>query len=171
MKRPLDIIGRDALIDFTGYTSNVPAKVDTGADSSSVWASEVSVDEEGVLRFALFAKGSELYTGQRIKRRNFRVAQVKSSSGHVQIRYQVRLSVVIGGRRIRAYFNLSDRSRNQYPVLIGRRTLAGKFLVDVRRRALEDLEPPKETQLLNQELKEDPYVFFKKYHEDDMQQS
>jgi hypothetical protein len=171
VKRQLDIIGRDALIDFTGYASSVPAKVDTGADSSSVWASEVSVDKDGVLSFALFAKGSDLYTGQQIKRRNFRVAQVKSSSGHVQIRYQVRLSVVIGGRRIRAYFNLSDRSRNQYPVLIGRRTLAGKFLVDVRRRALEDLEPPKETQLLNEELREDPHVFFNKYHKDGMQQS
>ena len=51
--------------------------------------------------------------------------------GHKQVRYKVKLSIVIGGRRIMATFTLSDRSTQVYPVLIGRSTLTGKFIVDV----------------------------------------
>ena len=39
------IIGRNATVDFIDEVFNVPAKVDTGADSSAVWATDVFVDD------------------------------------------------------------------------------------------------------------------------------
>lgn len=52
------IIGREVKVDIDGIASGIPAKVDTGADGSAIWASSIRVDEEGNLRFYLFDKAS-----------------------------------------------------------------------------------------------------------------
>lgn len=157
------VVGRNESVDFARFARNVPAKIDTGADSSSVWVSDVRVDKNGVLRFSLFGEGSPFYTGKTLKREQYKVAMVRSASGHEQIRYRTQLSLRLGGKRIRAMFNLSDRSQNKFPVLIGRRTLSGKFIVDVEKAKYTD--PDKTiTQELNGRLIEDPYTFYKKYY-------
>ena len=99
------IIGRNVRVDFGKRAIGVPAKVDTGADSSSVWASNIRVDKDGVLKFALFGKGSPYYNGKIFKRTDFTVAMVRSSSGHEQIRYRTHFTVTIKGRKIKALFN------------------------------------------------------------------
>jgi hypothetical protein len=162
-KSDLIIIGRNTAIDFGKRAVNVPAKVDTGADSSSIWASKIRVGKDGKLRFALFGENSPYYSGKVFVRENYGVALVRSSSGHQQIRYRVQLPIRIHGRRIRATFNLSDRSRNIYPVLIGRRTISTKFLVDVSQAAFVEPRPIKSAEL-NGELLRDPLKFHKKYH-------
>lgn len=164
------IIGRNEAVDFAGYSRRkVPAKIDTGADSSSVWVSNVRVDKNGVLRFNLFGEGSPYYTGKTIKRESYKVALVRSASGHEQIRYRTQFSLRIGGKRIRALFNLSDRSRNKFPVLVGRRTLSGKFIVDVSKSYFTDTEKVFEgqTKVLNTQLQKDAYAFYKKHYEHD----
>lgn len=163
-------IGRNEAVDFAGYSRRkVPAKIDTGADSSSVWVSNIRVDKNGVLRFNLFGEGSPYYTGKVIKRENYKVAVVRSASGHEQIRYRTQFSLRIGGKRIRALFNLSDRSKNKFPVLIGRRTLSGKFIVDVSQSHFTDGEKvfSGENQVLNAELQKDAYAFYKKHYKHD----
>ena len=158
----LPTIGKTRKINIIGHVQGVPAKIDTGADSSSVWASNISIDRDGVLHFTLFDEGSEFYTGEVISRKDFKVAQVASSSGHIQIRYRTHLPIRLGGKKLRVLFNLSDRSANKFPVLIGRRTIAGKFLVDVTRGL--KIEKRFNVARLNRELKKDPYAFFQKYH-------
>jgi len=59
-------------------------------------------------------------------------------------------------------FTLADRSKNNFPVLIGRKTLKGKFLVDVSKMSVEKSSNPK-TPGLNRELAENPYEFHQKY--------
>lgn len=157
------IIGRNVAISFGKRAVNVPAKVDTGADSSSVWASNIRVDRDGKLRFSLFGEGSPYYSGKVFVREQFSVSQVRSSSGHQQIRYRVPFTVRVAGKKIRVTFNLSDRSQNIYPVLLGRRSISGKFLVDVSRA--EFTEPKREkTASLRQELQRDPLRFHRKYY-------
>ena len=157
------IVGRNESVDFVRFAHNVPAKIDTGADSSSIWVSHVRVDKAGVLRFSLFGEESPFYTGKTLKRERYKVAMVRSASGHDQIRYKTQLSLRLGGKRIRATFNLSDRSLNRFPVLIGRRTLKGKFIVDVEkiRYKQSNREIQKE---LNDKLSENPYDFYKNYY-------
>jgi len=154
-------IGSSEKIAILGR-EKVPAKIDTGADSSSVWASYIRVDKNGVLKFRLFDEGSKYYTGKVIKRTDFKVAVVRNANGHEQIRFRTHFTIKIGEKRIRALFNLSDRSRNNFPILIGRRTLLNKFYVDVARQAKKY---PKiaDTKKLNVELSKDPYKFYRKY--------
>lgn len=44
----------------------------------------------------------------------------------------MKLTVKLEERTIDALFTLADRTRQEYPVLIGRNLLRGNFLVDVR---------------------------------------
>ena len=164
MKSDLPIIGKTRKINLIGHVSGVPAKIDTGADSSAVWASNISIDESGTLHFTLFDKGSEFYSGEVISRKAFKVASVRSSNGQVQIRYRTELPIRLGGKRIRVLFNLSDRSNNEYPILIGRRTIAGKFLLDVE-RGLKKKKNTVITRTLSSELERDPYAFYQKHHQ------
>ena len=125
------IIGREIAVDFVDDVSAVPAKVDTGADSSAVWVSDLFVDESNALHFKLFGKKSKYYTGKEYVTDKYSVAVTKSSLGGEQMKYRTKLKIVIAGRTINATFGLSDRSTHNYPILIGRRTLSGKFIVDV----------------------------------------
>lgn len=157
------IIGRNTLVNVKDFAESVPAKIDTGADSSSIWATNVHVDENGLLHYTLFGEGSEFYTGEDISTDEYTVSQVKSSNGQAEVRYRTLISLTIADKKIKAMCNLSDRSQNEYPILIGRRTLSGKFIVDVTRR--EHHGTTREiTGELRKEFAENPYEFFKKYH-------
>jgi hypothetical protein len=169
MTESLEIIGRNLMIDIIGHVSRVPAKVDTGADSSALWVSNVNVDKDGILRFTLFGEGSKYYTGEVIKRRAFRVAVVRSSTGHEQIRYKTDIPVKIGSRIVKVSFYLADRSQNNFPILLGRRTLNKKFLVDVSRKVLPSSRRP--SRGLYEELLKDPHAFHQKYHQNDKKET
>ncbi len=163
MKQDMPVIGKTRKINIIGHANGVPAKIDTGADSSAIWATDIRVSTDGILHFKLFGEDSPYYTGEVLVRKDFKVAQVASSNGQTQIRYRVTLPIRLGGRRIRTLFNLSDRSGNKFPILLGRRTITGKFLVDVT-KGLKVQKRFSDTERLNRELKKDPYAFYQKYH-------
>lgn len=123
------IIGASELICVESY-DKVPAKIDTGADTSAIWASNIHIDEDDALCFSLFDEKSPHYDGKILRRTNYSIVLVRSTIGAEELRYRVHLSIKLGGRRIRSLVNLSDRSRNRFPVLIGRRLLKKKFLID-----------------------------------------
>ena len=158
----LETIGSTEYVEVSGI-KNIPAKIDTGADSSSIWASHIRVTKEGILKFRLFDEGSPFYTGRAFKRTDFKVAVVRNASGHEQIRYRTHLKITINGRKIKALFFLADRSNNNFPILIGRRTISGKFIVDVSKKHTP--MPPKnpKTKIIQRRLKEDPHKFHLKY--------
>ena len=164
MTKELITIGRTATMSIPDEgLSGIPVKVDTGADGSAIWASDIVMDDNGTLSFCLFAPGSQFYTGKHHQTKEYRVALVRSSHGTLQVRYRVSLAVVIEGRRIRGSFSLAERSQNTYPVLLGCRILNGKFLVDVSLgRPKKDDED--KTGVLTKELKDNPKLFFEKYH-------
>jgi hypothetical protein len=127
------IIGRVEKIDFPELgVSKVHAKIDTGADISSIWASGIH-EADGVLKFKLFGRRSPHYTGKEIQfqKPHYLLTRIANSFGHKELRYVVKLQLKIGGRVIVGTFTLADRSRKTYPVLIGRKLLNRKFLVDV----------------------------------------
>lgn len=167
MKSNLEVIGRNVLVTFRGSIKDVPAKVDTGADGSSVWATDIYVDEAHHLHFVLFDKGSEYYTGEEIVTDDYSVAKVRSSSGHTQIRYRAALSVDIAGHHVKVRFTLADRHKNLFPILIGRRTLAKRFVVDVSQSEYNGQTRVK-TRRLNDELQKNPHEFYKKYHQNNI---
>ncbi len=135
MNKVPQVIGRKVHIDLPSYgIFGVLAKIDTGADNSSIWASDIH-EIDGELRFTLFDKSSHHYTGEVITVRDFTMISVRNSFGHAETRYRVALMTTILEKRIRVNFTLANRSRNTSPILIGRKTLSGKFLVDVKKKA------------------------------------
>lgn len=155
------IIGRTDKVDFEAAgIVGVPAKVDTGADTSSVWATRVHVDEDGVLSFILLGKASKLYNGRVITTKRFKVVPVRNSSGHWQLRYSVKLAVRIHDRLVNATFTLANRSMQQYPVLIGCKLLKGRFLVDVEQG---DYVNKRVESTYARESAKDPRKFFEEY--------
>lgn len=127
------LIGRVERVSFPALgIKKVPAKIDTGADASSIWCSKIRVDKSE-LKCVLFAKGSKYYTGETVtfKSKDIGLTRVANSFGHRQLRYKVKIPMEIKGRTIKATFTLTDRSTKLYPILIGRSTLQGKFIVDV----------------------------------------
>jgi len=112
---------------------DVPAKVDTGADSSSIWADDIR-EKNGQLQFKLFGKSSPFYTGNVHKATEYSTVSVKNSFGVSEFRYKVTLRLKIQSKTIRVRFTLADRHNNRHPILIGRRTLTGKFLVDTSKK-------------------------------------
>ncbi len=112
---------------------DIPAKIDTGADNSAIWASNIRL-KDGQVAFNLFAPGSVYYRPEPLKVSNFRTTTVRNSFGHKEFRYKVQLSVCIGEHKIQQWFTLADRSRNNYPILLGKTFLKNKFIVDVSQK-------------------------------------
>lgn len=132
-KKQLTIIGRAESVDLLDFKlAGITAKVDTGADSSSIWVSNIE-EKSGGLEFVLFGPGNPFYTGkiQQFSKADYTRTIVANSFGHKEMRYKVKLRIALKERSIRATFTLSDRSQKTYPILLGRRLLQGKFLVDV----------------------------------------
>lgn len=129
----LPLIGRAERIIFSGHSNQlVPAKIDTGADSSSVWASDVS-EAGDMLNFRLFGPDSRYYTGEVITLAagQYKRMRIANSFGHKEVRYVVELTITVRGQTVTSSFSLADRSTKAYPVLLGRKLLEGQFLVDV----------------------------------------
>lgn len=120
---------------------HVPAKIDTGADGSSIWASDIE-EHDGELSFVLFAPSSAFYTGHVIKTNKYRVTRVKNSFGVDEFRYRVWLRIVVADKRYKSSFTLANRSNSRFPILIGKRFLNKRFLVDVSR---SNIVSPKES--------------------------
>lgn len=162
----MTIIGRTATASFPAEgIRNVPVKIDTGADVSSIWASELAIDGHQVLHYVLFDKSSPYYSGKRHAAKHYSAHLIRSSNGQAQVRYRVALTIELAGRSIRGSFNLADRSQNAYPVLVGCKLLNKKFLVDVSKVSrVKPPHVPHPTGLFDQEMRRDPTAFFKKYH-------
>jgi len=132
-QKDIAMVGRVVNCDFPALkVTNVPCKVDTGADLSSIWASDVRVDKNG-LSCVFFGPLSPFYSGEKahFSNNSFSLTRVSSSFGNKQLRYKVKIKIHIDNRVVNATFTLADRSNKLYPVLLGRRLLRNKFIVNV----------------------------------------
>ena len=130
-RRLKSIIGRAEKVDFPdSAVFSVPAKIDTGAFRSSVWATDIR-EHDGVLTYKLLGPESEFYSGKECAATEFEIVEVENSFGQTEDRYSVFIKIKLGPKTIMSNVTLSDRSKKTYPVLIGRRLLKGRYLVDV----------------------------------------
>lgn len=128
------IIGTVQTVRLPGYSEqDIPAKIDTGADDSAIWATDIHEDD-GELSFILFAPHSVFYTGEELKTTEYRLMRVKNSFGEREFRYKVKLALQVGKKTYRTSFNLADRSNNRYPILLGKKFLHKRFIVDVSQK-------------------------------------
>lgn len=127
----LQTLGTSTYVDFANFKNlkYISARIDTGARTSSLWATDVKITGDKV-KFKVFGPGSDYYTGKYVTMPFVEHRVVTSSTGQEQERIVVKFPINIKGKKIQAKFTLSDRSTQSYPVLIGRNTLRGHFLVD-----------------------------------------
>jgi hypothetical protein len=120
----------------------VPAKTDTGASCSAVDAANMHLDEaRHTLSFDLLGN-HPLYkaASKHIETQEFGKVWVESSSGHGQDRFEVKLKVRLGPKVFVTRFTLADRSKRIYPVLMGRKLLNDRFLVDSSQSGVDRAE-------------------------------
>lgn len=129
------IIGRYEYLELKDFLcAEIPVKIDTGAYISSINADNIEVkeDKDGkkVLSCRLLA-GHKAYPYSRdFTTSKFEIKTIENSFGHSEQRYMISLKVKIANKVFHTNFTLADRSTKTFPVLIGRSTLSGRFLVD-----------------------------------------
>ena len=112
----------------------IKAKLDTGAETSSIHAEDIKIFKRGNKRwvdFTLVVKDTDDKT-HRItmkKPREFRV-NIKNHYGDHDSRPIVAFDVCFDGRIHSTLFSLADRSEFIYPALLGRKFLEGVAVVD-----------------------------------------
>lgn len=151
------IIGRAENIDIVGVALGVPAKIDTGAFRSAIHARKIKiVDRDGVptLVCELFAHPVSP-VARKFETSEFTELPVKNSTGDVENRYEVKMKIKIGPKVFLTSFSLSDRHNNIYPVLIGRKALQDRFLVDVSKTSINRMELKKLKGVTSPEDEED----------------
>jgi hypothetical protein len=105
----------------------MPARVDTGAGTSSLDVRELSV-RDNIVEFKL----PEKYGGLAIRLPLVHWKTIRSAMGKGE-RPVVEIEMCLGSKRIRTLVNLNDRSSVTYPMLLGRNTLKNNFIVDCDR--------------------------------------
>ncbi len=157
MSRYRTVIGRAEYVDFVGSATVIPAKIDSGAFRSAVHATnvkEVSRDGKKLLQFELLGHPCSKDKFPLTVRR-FTKVKVTSSNGKSESRYEVTLKIKLANKIYETSFTLADRSKNVYPVLIGRKALRNRFLVDVANTPVTLLELKKNFGVLAPEDEED----------------
>lgn len=161
-KRPVVMIGSREYIDLPDFgVCKIPARVDTGANTSALWASNTHV-RDGKLVFNLFAPKSSLYRREPVVSDKYRSTVVRNSFGVKESRYVVSLRVRLGGKTLRRWFTLADRSNNTYPVLLGRNFLKQAFVVNVAEHFLHHEDGgAKKVLILTRDIEESEQFFEK----------
>lgn len=125
------IIGRREYIDFPELKlKGIIAKMDTGAYTSALYCHEIR-EENGVLIFRLLDPSHSNYSAREHRFTEYGQKNIKNSFGEIETRFTIKTVVKIGRRRIKSVISLTDRSDMRYPVLIGRKILNNRFIIDV----------------------------------------
>jgi hypothetical protein len=127
-------IGRLEHIGLPGLgIARVEAKIDTGAYRSALHYQKLKTrKKDGTKQLVVtFQMGGVRKTKVF---RSFKRVTVKSSNGESTRRYLICTQVKLDGHVVRTQFTLFDRSDMKYQVLLGRKFLRGRFVVDVSRK-------------------------------------
>ncbi|MFT4736605.1 MAG: hypothetical protein ACI8QD_000016 [Cyclobacteriaceae bacterium] len=124
-------IGSIELVSFPEFDiNNVRAKIDTGAYTSSLHCVNIK-EKQGVLFFALGVDRDPASAEIRYHTQNYKIKAIKSSNGQKENRYVIKTKITLKNKTYIASFSLANRSKMKNTVLIGRKLLANRFLVDV----------------------------------------
>jgi len=132
----MEVLGRYDRVDLPGLgLKNIHAKVDTGAYRCSLHCQSAKVIE-GVLEFVLLDEEHPEFTGMKFTASTFHERDIKNSFGEVERRYVITTTIKIFNEEITAEFSLSNRGSLKFPILLGRKILQSRYLIDVKRKNL-----------------------------------
>lgn len=128
------IIGRKDKVDFPelGLT-DIDIKIDTGAYTSAIHCHKImtkEIDGKQILTFTLLDPSHVLYNNKEFTTENFTEKRIKNSFGSSEKRFIVKTNIRLFDKKYSIHLSLSERGEMRFPVLIGRKFLMGKFIVD-----------------------------------------
>lgn len=132
-QKKYSVIGRLEMVSFPELAlSAIEAKIDTGAYTTSIHCHSIEVDKDSDRVACIFLDPEHPdYSGETHSFDIVKTTKVRSSNGIVEKRVIINTEINLLGETFPIRLNLTDRSIMKYPVLIGRRFLRKKFLVDV----------------------------------------
>lgn len=134
-KIPKTIIGRSEYIDFPDWgIRQILAKTDTGAKSSALHVEDITLLEDGQVRFHVVVRRKPERELVEVTTVPTRWAKVRSSSGHYQKRCFVKTRAIMGPIEKEIEISLVSREELNYRMLIGRQALHKDFVVDVSKQ-------------------------------------
>lgn len=139
---PLQTIGWAEYIDYPEWgIDGVKAKIDTGARSSALHVENLEEIDEGHVAFDVIYSRRPPQKRKRVTAEVVKWARVRSSTGQYQKRCFVKTLIKIGEVESEIVLSLVSREKMLFRMLLGRKALEHRFLVDVSRRNLLSQSP------------------------------
>lgn len=127
----MEVIGHLETVDITELELfALDTKIDTGADSCSMHCDDIEVEGEKVT-FTLHDEVHPAYHGKRLTFPIHKIRRVKSSNGRSEERVFIKTLLKLGCKAYETEISLTNRENMKYPMLIGKRFLSHRYLVDV----------------------------------------
>lgn len=130
----MEILGRKDKIAFPSFgLDHVPVKIDSGAYSCTMHCERIHLiqrDGKDVLEVVFLDPEISGYTGEVNYFDAFQRKIVKSSNGYAQERFFIKGTVQLFGKTYETVFSLTERTGLRNPILLGRRLLNKRFLID-----------------------------------------
>ncbi|WP_087017096.1 ATP-dependent zinc protease [Thaumasiovibrio subtropicus] len=138
----MQIVGETEYILVEDVAMNYLARIDTGANSTSIHAIDIEVEgatddknmRDHVGKTVHFTTINENDEKIRHQAEIHKVSIIRNAQGEER-RYSVVMNLNFNGETRPVIVNLRDRSRMTYKLLIGRNWLRGNYLVDVSKSA------------------------------------
>ena len=118
------------------------AKIDTGASTSSLHATEIEPFVRDGVEWVRF--NAHLGTLVQLRHRHCEaplvaIKTIKSSNGHTQVRYVIRTGLALGDRVWEVEFTLACRKSMRYRLLLGSKALIeGQLVVNPEHKYVQD---------------------------------
>lgn len=137
---PKHKIGWKDKIDFLDFDlTDVPVKIDTGANTSALHCSSIELVKKyrkHYVKFTPLDESFEGFAGKEYTLPFHKESTIKNSFGQEENRYVVQTKVLLFGKKYDIDLSLTNRSKLEFPVLLGRRFLRRKCVVDVSKSNL-----------------------------------
>jgi len=128
------IIGRKDIADFPDLKlKDISLKVDTGAYTSAIHCHKIEtkeIDGTQILSFVLLDPSHPNYENKEFSTDSFREKRIKNSFGSSEKRFVIKTNIRLFGKKYSIELSLSERGEMRFPILIGRKFLMRKFVVD-----------------------------------------
>jgi glutathione synthase/RimK-type ligase-like ATP-grasp enzyme len=138
----LQTIGRHIRVSMPELgVRDILGKVDTGAYQSALHAENIMVDNQNILHCNItYTSLSGKPVVRQVSFRHYDIVSVTNTSGKPEQRYRIKTLVSIAGKEYRTPLTLTNRGSMKSPMLLGRRLLRGRFLInpELSRKAFEE---------------------------------
>ena len=134
------IIGRKDIADFEKLDLyGIEVKIDSGAYTSSFHCHKIEKtykDGVGHIKCNFLDPSHPQYHEKEFWFDDFKMRNIKSSNGSVEERVSINTEITIFQKKYPIELTLTERIEMKHPVLLGRKFISKRFLIDTSRKYL-----------------------------------